>query len=206
MANEIELRLAKDEAIVLFELLSRFSDTDNLSADDPAEKRVLLDLCCALEKKLPEPLLENYKKLIGRAKKHVLEGCSEPKPEVKNKDKEACQSLVGMRLYQVSFVTDYLQIYFDASTNRDNIILNAYELPVLKNRNQIIKHTDPQYKDVLCGLIEKKVSQVKFDKDKGFSFTLENEATLEILFEAKMKYGEWMAYIDQENHLNDIYW
>ncbi len=74
MSNEVNIRLTKDEAIVLLDLLSRFNDTNNLSAEDPAEKKVLWSLCYELKKKLPEPFLENYKKLIERAKKHVLEG------------------------------------------------------------------------------------------------------------------------------------
>jgi hypothetical protein len=39
-----------DEALVLFEFLSRFSDTDELRVEDQAEQRALSNLCCLLEK------------------------------------------------------------------------------------------------------------------------------------------------------------
>jgi hypothetical protein len=48
--DNVELKLTKDEALVLFELLSRYSDSAVLSAADSAELRVLWAVNCLPEK------------------------------------------------------------------------------------------------------------------------------------------------------------
>ena len=52
----IEIKLTGDEAVVLFEFLSRFSDSEQLTIADQAEKRALWNLTCSLEKTLVGPL------------------------------------------------------------------------------------------------------------------------------------------------------
>ena len=54
-AAEVFLQLTKVEALVLFELVSRFSKTDDLEIQDLAEAQALWNLCCLLEKQLTEP-------------------------------------------------------------------------------------------------------------------------------------------------------
>lgn len=46
----VTITLTSDEAVVLFEFLRRFSDTDKLSIEDQAEQRALWNLCCIFEK------------------------------------------------------------------------------------------------------------------------------------------------------------
>ncbi len=68
----VNLSLTKDEALVLFEFLSRFSESDSkLTIEDQAEERVLWNLCCDLEKILGEPFQENYVELLNHARKKV---------------------------------------------------------------------------------------------------------------------------------------
>ncbi len=64
----IQLDLSRNEALVLFEFLSRYSDSDELTIVDQAEQRVLWDLCCLLEKSLTEPFASNYHDVISRAR------------------------------------------------------------------------------------------------------------------------------------------
>jgi len=64
----VQVSLTCDEAIVLFELLQRFSETDMLSLEDEAEKRVLWNLCCLLEEKLTEPFSLNYSERLTQAR------------------------------------------------------------------------------------------------------------------------------------------
>jgi hypothetical protein len=49
---EIHISLTADEAVVLFEFLRRFSDSDpsELTLIDQAEQRALWNLCCVFEK------------------------------------------------------------------------------------------------------------------------------------------------------------
>jgi len=45
----VQLSLTADEAVVLFEFVRRFSDTDKLEIVDQAEARALWNLCCIFE-------------------------------------------------------------------------------------------------------------------------------------------------------------
>ena len=47
--------LDADEAIILFEMLSRWNEDATFALADQAEQRVLWNLCCALEEQLAEP-------------------------------------------------------------------------------------------------------------------------------------------------------
>jgi hypothetical protein len=48
----VEISLTADEALVLFECLSRFSDSGALSIVDQAEERALWNLCALFQKTL----------------------------------------------------------------------------------------------------------------------------------------------------------
>ena len=67
-SDEVSLTLTRDEALVLFEFVSRFSDTDKLSIVDQAEERALWNLTCVLEKVLSEPFGADYEEVIRRAR------------------------------------------------------------------------------------------------------------------------------------------
>ena len=65
--SSIEIRLPKDEALVLFDWLSRYNQGNSNSTDD-VEKQILADLEAIFEKLLVEPFAENYYDLIDLAK------------------------------------------------------------------------------------------------------------------------------------------
>ena len=67
-SDEIEVRLSKNEALVLFEFLSRFSDRRELLIEDQSEERVLWNVCCLLEKTLTEPFRADYDNRIAEAR------------------------------------------------------------------------------------------------------------------------------------------
>jgi len=46
----VQISLTADEAVVLFEFVRRFSDSDVLSIVDRAEQRALWNLCCIFER------------------------------------------------------------------------------------------------------------------------------------------------------------
>jgi hypothetical protein len=63
--------LSADEALVLFELVSRFSDSDQLTIADQAEAATLWKLCGQLEKLLVEPFSPQYAELLSKARERV---------------------------------------------------------------------------------------------------------------------------------------
>lgn len=69
--EDIEVKLTKDEALVLFELLARFSDTDHLTIQDPAEERALWNLNCLLEKTLAEPFSPDWLSILESARSRL---------------------------------------------------------------------------------------------------------------------------------------
>ena len=66
--TEILIPVTQDEAIVLFEFLQRYSDSDKLVIDDQAEQRALWNLRCTLEKFLTAPFEKNYVVLLEEAR------------------------------------------------------------------------------------------------------------------------------------------
>ncbi len=68
---QVTIALSRHEAVVLFELLSRFSDREELRIDDQAEERVLWTMCCALEEQLVEPFRGDHHAVLKRARDEV---------------------------------------------------------------------------------------------------------------------------------------
>ena len=66
--EDVKFELTKDEALVLFGFLSRFSNEDVLDIQDQAEERALWNLNCALEKVLIEPFSERWLEIISAAR------------------------------------------------------------------------------------------------------------------------------------------
>lgn len=71
MEEKVQINLSKNEAIVLFEFLSRFSNEDVLEISDQSESRVLWNMLCDLEKVLSEPFSESYKEILENAHQKV---------------------------------------------------------------------------------------------------------------------------------------
>jgi hypothetical protein len=64
----VHLVLSPDEALVSFEFVSRFTDSDQLSIADQSEARALWNLCGRLEKQLSEPFSPRYSELLAQAR------------------------------------------------------------------------------------------------------------------------------------------
>lgn len=64
--------LTNDEALVLFDFLSRLlDDKQNLNFTDIAEDRLLNDILAMLERILSEPFSIKYKELLSQAKDRI---------------------------------------------------------------------------------------------------------------------------------------
>jgi len=72
----VHLELSADEALVFFEFVSRFTDSDQLSIADQSEARALWNLCALLEKQLSEPFSPRYSELLARARERLRDNDS----------------------------------------------------------------------------------------------------------------------------------
>lgn len=71
LMSKMEIELTTDEGLVLFELLSRYSEKDKLEVAHKAEQQVLWGLQASLEKSLTEPFSENYESQLAAARKRL---------------------------------------------------------------------------------------------------------------------------------------
>lgn len=71
--DHVVLQLSSDEAVVLFELLSRFDENDVLDIQHGGERAALWRLHGALEKKLVEPFRRDYDELLSAARERLAE-------------------------------------------------------------------------------------------------------------------------------------
>lgn len=72
MEATVNLELSQEEALVLFEFLSRINDQEHPDLyEDQAEQRILWDLECLLEKVLVQPFKSNYGELVAAARAKV---------------------------------------------------------------------------------------------------------------------------------------
>lgn len=67
----VAITLNRDEALVLFEFLSRFVQDDDLRIADQSEEVVLADILCVLETRLVAPLEPNYQDLLASARNAI---------------------------------------------------------------------------------------------------------------------------------------
>jgi hypothetical protein len=67
----MNLELTEDEALVLFELLTRTEKAESFPTADPSENRVVESLLCQLEKQLAPPFRSDYESLLAAARRRV---------------------------------------------------------------------------------------------------------------------------------------
>ncbi len=71
--SEVHITLTADEALVLFEFLSRYSDSDQLNIVDQAEQRALWNLCCIFEKKSVASFDLEYAQALSEARARLCD-------------------------------------------------------------------------------------------------------------------------------------
>ena len=70
-AERVQLDLSGDEALVLFEWITRFNKRQDAEFEDQAEQRVLWDVEALLEAALVEPFSGDYDQLLAEARERV---------------------------------------------------------------------------------------------------------------------------------------
>jgi hypothetical protein len=71
----VKIELTSDEALVLYDWLTRFNQRADTGLADKAEERVLFDLEAMLEKALVAPLQSDYPALLAQARSNVRDEC-----------------------------------------------------------------------------------------------------------------------------------
>jgi hypothetical protein len=71
----VKIELTSDEALVLYDWLTRFNQRADTDFADQAEERVLFDLEAMLEKALVAPLQSDYPALLAQARSNVRDEC-----------------------------------------------------------------------------------------------------------------------------------
>ena len=66
--NTVPISLSLNEAVVLFEFLSRNAQSRELRIEHDAERTVLADLLCTLERQLVAPFNSNYADVLATAR------------------------------------------------------------------------------------------------------------------------------------------
>ncbi len=69
--GDINITLTNDEALVLFEMLSRFTDSNILTIVHQAEERALWNLNCLIEETLVDIVKPNYIELLQAARSRL---------------------------------------------------------------------------------------------------------------------------------------
>ena len=67
----VQITLENDEALVLFEFLSRFEKERVLSIEHEGERTALWNLLCLFEKELTEPFKPEYLELVAAARERL---------------------------------------------------------------------------------------------------------------------------------------
>jgi hypothetical protein len=75
-SKKVTIDLTGDEALVLYDWLTRFTRRDDMHVTDQAEERVLFDLAAMLEKALITPLQADYAQQLARARARVRDTCT----------------------------------------------------------------------------------------------------------------------------------
>jgi hypothetical protein len=69
--RKVTLELSPEQALVLFEWLSKFNASEGRRFEDQAEERVLWDIEAMLESTLVEPFDAPYEELLAKARAAV---------------------------------------------------------------------------------------------------------------------------------------
>jgi hypothetical protein len=72
-ADTIAIELSKDDALVLLEFSTRFTNEKALTVKDPGDRAALWHLCAALEKALAEPFANNYEDILAAARARLAQ-------------------------------------------------------------------------------------------------------------------------------------
>lgn len=74
--SKVTIELTGDEALVLFDWITRFTEREDKEFEDQAEEKVLWQIEAVLEKVLVEPFKPDYDRLLAAARAKVRDESS----------------------------------------------------------------------------------------------------------------------------------
>jgi hypothetical protein len=74
-SSSVQISLSADEAVVLFEFVRRYSDSDALTIVDQAEQRALWNLCCIFERGPLSSIEGDWPDLVREARDRLRDEC-----------------------------------------------------------------------------------------------------------------------------------
>jgi hypothetical protein len=74
--KRVKIELTSDEALVLYDWLTRFNQRADRDFAEQAEERVLFDLEAMLEKAVVAPLQSDYADVLAEARSNVPDECT----------------------------------------------------------------------------------------------------------------------------------
>jgi len=128
---------------------------------------------------------------------------------------ELLQRLVGLRLYSVQFVMDYVQLRFDGPVASEMPVLNCDVLPAVVRQGRTYLPGDPDWADALVGLIPQTVTKTCEGTGTGIEIhfgdqvvhihpTREQVDTAEIAMLSGFGDGRWMVWRPSEDSFEDL--
>jgi hypothetical protein len=123
--------------------------------------------------------------------------------------------LIGLRLYSVEFVLDYVQLRFDGEAVVDGpVVLNCFVWPRLEYRGRSWNEPDLGYADALRGLIPGEVNATMEQAGTGLRLELDtgvvmihpelNEVNVEIAELQGFDDGSWTVWRPGEGSFGDL--
>lgn len=89
-------------------------------------------------------------------------------------ESDILNELIGEKLSAVTFVQDYLQLWFDGPG------LNVMNPITVLAENRQIASWEKGFRDLLCGQIAKTISSVVWNEGEGFELTFSDESILSV--------------------------
>ena len=108
--------------------------------------------------------------------------------------------LINEQLSAVTFVQTYVQFHFDGPC------LSAYVWPTVRNKENTFSKQTPGYRDALCSLIGKLVTDVSDNTNEILLFKFADGATLEVSLRETDQVGpEAAMFTDDLRHIYVVF-
>ncbi|MEH1101325.1 hypothetical protein [Micromonospora sp. CPCC 205561] len=123
--------------------------------------------------------------------------------------------LVGLRLYSVQFVFDYVQLHFDGEAPGETPVLNCDILPAVTREGRTCLPGEPGWADALVRLVPRIVTGTRERTGTGIELDLGDETvrlhptreevdTPEIAMLSGFGDGRWMVWRPGEDSFEDL--
>lgn len=113
---------------------------------------------------------------------------------------EILKSLEKRKLTAVTFVMDYLQLFFEEAC------FNLYVWPLIKTRDSVFNITTMGYHDVLCGQVGRSVISVREKLKDKLLIEFENYITIEVSLKEEDRGGPEAAMLQVDSGKHWTVW